>query len=214
MQRPIVEIFPIIKQVVMDLEIEFKENKGLILTEDDLKCHLFRKLYPLFGESEVTLEPAIKASPLHSELYFFNGNGILSKKPDLAIIQPKNLSIYHSVELNFDSTGIRYKEMCGKEYSFCGTSIIFELKFCKSKNGITSRHIETYKKDIEKIQELQTIANTNQVGNKIIGIFIVFNKTNKKTMAFNELLQYEDETLRILYGTGNVEFHKDVNEFF
>ncbi|GAP70553.1 hypothetical protein BA6E_124368 [Bacteroidales bacterium 6E] len=201
-----------IHQEVRILEREFQQNKGQILTEDDLKCHLFMKLYRLFGDPNESMDSEIKISPLHAEVSFFDENGKLSMRPDLAIINPKNTSILHSVETHVTTMDIRYKHLSGKEFEFHGDSIIFELKFCRSKKGISKRHIESYQKDIDKIQSLQTLERGYD--NKIIGIFIVFNMTDIKSPAFFELLKRTNESLYIFYGTGDLEWQDNRNYLF
>lgn len=206
------EIIEIIENIVIELENEFQYSQGLILTEDDLKCHLFRKLYPYFNHSIKSMDPDIKASPLHAELNYFDYCNVLNKRPDLAIIKTENLSILHSVNHEVDKVGIKYKHTSGKEFEFSGKSVIFELKFCRNRNGINKRHIDSYKRDIEKIRELQKINNTKSNGtNKILGIIVIFNKTDKKIGLFNELLNLQDESLKIFYGTGNVDFMANDN---
>ncbi len=205
-------IFEIIEPIVKEIETEFQNSQGLILSEDDLKCHLFRKLYPHFNHSSNSMDCNIKASPLHSELKYFDKFGILNKRPDLAIIQTENLSILHSVEYEIDKVGIKYKHTSGKEFEFSGDSIIFELKFCRNRNGINKQHIDTYKKDIEKIRELQNTVHINSNGlNKILGVFIIFNKTDKKSNPFFDLLTLQDDFIKIFYGTGKVDFSSNDN---
>jgi hypothetical protein len=206
------DIIEIIEQMVREIENEFQDSQGLILTEDDLKCHLFRKLYPHFDHSTNSIDSNIKAGPFHAELNYFDNYDVLNKRPDLAIFQTENLSILHSVNHEIDKVGIKYKHASGKEFEFSGNSVIFELKFCRNRNGINKRHVDSYKKDIKKIRELQRIANNKSNGtNKILGIIVIFNKTDKKIGIFDELFNLQDESLKIFYGTGKVDFSADDN---
>lgn len=209
------DIVEIIEQIVKEIEIEFQDSQGLILTEDDLKCHLFRKLYPHFNHSMNSMDSNIKASPLHAELKYFDCYDVLTKRPDLAIFQTENLSILHSVNHEIDKVGIKYNHSSGKEFEFSGNSVIFELKFCRNRNGINKRHIDSYKKDILKIRELQMNTNIKSKGtNKILGIIVIFNKTDKKTGIFAELFDLQDESLKIIYGTGKVDFLANDNYLY
>lgn len=209
------DIIEIIEKIVIEIEDEFQNSQGLILTEDDLKCHLFRKLYPYFNHSIKSMDPDIKASPLHAELNYFDYCDVLNKRPDLAIFKTENLSILHSVNHEIDKVGIKYKHTSGKEFEFSGKSVIFELKFCRNRNGINKRHINSYLKDIKKIRELQTINQEKSKGeNVILGIIVIFNKTDKKIELFNELLNLQDESLKIFYGTGNVDFMTNENYLY
>ena len=67
-----------IRYVIADLEREYQECQGLILSEDDLKCNLFRKIYPLFlapekkSIKENTMDDGVFGSPLHAEIKFYD----------------------------------------------------------------------------------------------------------------------------------------------
>jgi len=196
-----------IEQLVTEIESEYQNSKGLILTEDDLKCHIFRKLYSLFDHNLETMDTNIKASPLHTEIYYFDENKKLKLRPDIAILNTKDLSILHSLEYKIDKLEAKFKRTSSKEFEYRGNSIIFELKFCRAKNGINRNHVKTYLKDIEKIKRLQELVNRNSNGiNKINGIFIIFNKTDKKVPELDKLLTQSSDTLKILYHTGKVVF--------
>lgn len=190
---------------ISELEREYQDCQGLILSEDDLKCQLFSKLTTVCNNDNETIDSGIKGSPLHSEINFFNEKGELKLRPDISIIEPNELSILHSVNLTVKNNRIYFERTSGKEFEFSGNTIIIELKFCKNKSGINSRHIKTYLKDIEKIQRLQNIINVNSHGNyKILGVFVIFNKTNLKASGFDDVCKLENESLRIFYGTGNL----------
>ena len=199
-----------IELIVREIEDEFQKSKGLILTEDDLKCHLFRKLHDIIkNHSEFTLDNDIKASPLHTEIKYFDENDELLIRPDINIINTSLLSVLHSVNYEINGKGIAFKQLTptGKQFEFAGNSIVFELKFCRNRNGINRRHIESYKKDIEKIRKLQAISNLkNREPNLITGYVIIFNKTDIRNGEFHELYKLEDDYLKIFYATGNVEF--------
>lgn len=204
-------IFNNISEIIREIETEYQKNQGLILTEDDLKSILYCKLRALFSDKIATMDPGIYASPLHTEVSFFDKHQMLKHRPDIVILQPSLLSILHSVEYdllpiqnNPNIRKINYKDCRGKEFEFSGNSIIFELKFCKSRYGINKRHIDSYKKDIAKIIELQKLAITK--GCKVAGCVVIFNKTNKKSDEFEKLYLMQSDSLKIFYGTGNVEF--------
>jgi hypothetical protein len=189
---------------INNLEQEFRRSKGLILSEDDLKCHLFRKIYPLLDHCQQTMDINIFASPLHTEIKFFDENGKLSLVPDITILKPNDLSILHSVEYKVTRNGIKPKGTSSKGFEFGGDTIIFELKFCKTRKGISKKKLMTYLCDIEKIKRLQNIITTRSGGsNKIFGIFVIFNKTNKKVREFDEFISLSQNIsdLKVIYGT-------------
>ncbi|PVD49984.1 hypothetical protein DC498_22505 [Terrimonas sp.] len=59
-----------ILSTIEELEMSFRENQAIILTEDDLKCLVFHKIYDLFLHNTLTFNTEIKGSPLHAELKF------------------------------------------------------------------------------------------------------------------------------------------------
>ena len=207
-------VFNVISGIIREIETEYQGNQGLILTEDDLKSILYCKLRALFPDKIATMDPGIYASPLHTEVSFFDKHQILKHRPDIVILQPSLLSILHSVEYdlspiqnNPNIKKINYKDCRGKEFEFSGNSIIFELKFCKSRYGINKRQIDSYKKDIAKITELQELAINK--GFQVAGCVVIFNKTDKKSDMFKELYSLHNDSLKIFYGTGNVIFPKN-----
>lgn len=204
-------IFNNISEIIREIETEYQKNQGLILTEDDLKSILYCKLRALFPDKIATMDPRIYASPLHTEVSFFDKYQILRHRPDIVILQPSQLSILHSVEYdlspvtgNQNTNNLKYGELRGKQFEFSGNSIIFELKFCKSRYGINKRQIDSYKKDIAKIIELQELAKNKAC--QIAGCVVIFNKTNKKSDEFEKLYLMQSDSLKIFYGTGKVEF--------
>ena len=61
---------PLIEQKISDLEHEYQESQGLILTEDDLKCLMYKKLMDIPGLNEriCTQDVSICGKPIHSEI--------------------------------------------------------------------------------------------------------------------------------------------------
>jgi len=189
---------------IRNLESEFRESKGLILSEDDLKCHLFRKIYPLLSHNQQTMDTAILGSPLHTEIKFFDENDKLSLVPDITILTHSDLSILHSVNYKVTRDGIKPKGTSSKGFEFGGNTIIFELKLSKARKGISKKHLATYSSDIKKIKRLQNIITTRSEGsNKIYAIFVIFNKTDKKIKEFDDFLLSNQNIsdLKVVYGT-------------
>jgi len=194
-----------------DIEKEYQENQGLILTEDDLKCLLFSKLYGHFPKGK-TIDKGISASFIHSEVKFYDENGQLTLRPDLCIIDTIHLSIFHSVEFKVQRSGNNheYKSYPKKCFEIGGNTIIIELKFCRDKNGISDADIISYNEDISKIKLLQEIVNRRSTGiDKMYGIFAVFNKTNEGYENFKPILEKNknNDKISIFYGSGLADFN-------
>jgi len=202
-----VRVIELIIEKIDEIEREYQHNKAMILTEDDLKCHLFRKLYDIYDKDLPTMDAGITASPVHSEVTYYNSKGVLYYRPDIAILNTQSLSILHGIEYNFNCNHANFRNLPSKDFQFGGNSIIFELKFCRNKNGISAKHIQSYMKDIEKIKAIQKLNLENSDGrNNVYGFFVLFNKTNKYCSALNNIFESEVDNMKIVYKTGKVSF--------
>jgi hypothetical protein len=197
-------------EFLKELEHTFQKSQGLILTEDDLKCLLFSKLYHHLSH-EQTIDKNVFASAIHSEVKFYDEEGHLTLIPDLCIIEPRHLSIYHSVEFKIQRHSFihEYKTLPSKSVEIGGNMIIIELKFCRNRNGIGNLEISSYNDDINKIKRLQEIVSRRSSNNdKMFGIFAVFNKTDNGKQLIESILQNSDNIGKIwcFYGTSLVDF--------
>jgi len=206
------DINPYLLEVVIDqlkeLEREYQANQALFLTEDDIKCHLFRTLHDLFPIFSPTLNANVTGSALHSEVKFFDENDMLTLIPDLTIVNPTYVSIFHSVEFRITNRGSKYGPLPRKSFESGGEAFVIELKFCREKAGLTEANIQSYQNDFDKIVRLQEIMNIRGGGrNKLFGIVAVFNKTNNGKALFDvfESINKNDQ-IKLFYGTGNVDF--------
>lgn len=198
-------IFNRILEKLSELELDFQKNQGIILTEYDLQCLVFHKIYDLFSHDMETFDPQIKGSPLHTEIKFFNDKGKLYYRPDLTIIKPDNYSIIHSIaEFVIKEDTIQYKPTSSKEFEFGGDSIIIELKYCRGKLGI--RKTDSFKADLEKIREIKGLVEKDN-SSKVYGIVAIFNKTDKTVSKFKDFVNSceNDNYIKIKYYTGKVD---------
>jgi hypothetical protein len=168
------------------LENSFRENKAIILSEDDLKCLVFHLVYDLFLHNVPTFNADIKGSPLHTELKFFNSEGKLFFRPDITILNPENYSIRHSIaDFRIKEDKVIYEPTSSKEFEFGGDLIIIELKFCRSKLGI--KDIKSFQNDIEKMHKIKELVERGNTS-KVLGLLAIFNKTDKRTHNFNDFI--------------------------
>jgi hypothetical protein len=195
---------------IRNLSDEYQKNQGLILSEDDLKCHIFRKIYDLIRHYHrmKTHDSNITGSPLHSEIRFYDEEGKLSLVPDITILDPGGMSIKHGMSVRIMDKRLAYGKLPTKGFEFKGKAIIIEIKFEKSRKGISEATIQKIRIDLGKFDRLIERHNRPDEDNNIFGIMVVFNKTNKCNPLFNQLVQdYEtNENVKIVYGTGNVIF--------
>ncbi|PWK72896.1 hypothetical protein LX99_04226 [Mucilaginibacter oryzae] len=196
-----------------ELEKEYQACQGLILTETDLQANLFSRLKRLFNDSYETINRGTFGSPLHTEVKFFDQIGKLTMVPDICIIAPEHLSIYHSVEFQLEF--FSYRKYSSKRFEIGGDAIIIELKFCREQSGISEKHIASFQRDINKILKLQELVRTRSQGwDRLYGIFAVFNKTNSGKDNFDNFHKrnYKYHQIETVYKTGNADFSKPENQ--
>jgi hypothetical protein len=193
---------------IQEIEQEYQNCQGLILSEDDLKCHLFRRIYDLIPSHNIrTANREITGSPLHTEIRFYNEEGKLTLIPDITILDPAGMSIKHGMSIRIKDNRLAYGKLPSKGFEFGGKAIVIEIKFEKSKNGIPETTVQKIREDLEKITGLMERPNRPDEDNKIYGIMVVFNKTNSTPQSLHQLFEeYRSENLAIVYGTGNVSF--------
>jgi len=199
-----------ILEFLKEIESEFQKIQGLILTEDDLKCLLLSKLYGYLPAAQ-TIDNEVSASAIHSEVKFYDENGLLTLRPALCIVEARHISIFHSVEFKIQRSSFNreYKNLPRKSVEIGGNILVIELKFCRNKNGIRESDIVSYKDDISKIKKLQEIVHRRSSGNdKMFGVFAIFNKTNKGLGLIKSIIDREEPRIKTFYGTGLVDFTK------
>lgn len=197
-----------IERTVDELGQEFDRIKALILTEDDLKCLLFKRLseLPSLRHPQPTMNTRILASMVHAELPWYGRKRQLDIVPDITILEPSHLSIlhgYHIEEIPRFSIGrSKLSSLPSKQFEFGGNAIFFELKFIRERYGITEAiYREKIQSDYEKIQGLLNFVDQQGRRDEVYAYQVIFNKTDKKCGLFEEFLDEfgEGENHRILY---------------
>ncbi|MFH1946492.1 MAG: hypothetical protein ABIK95_12790 [Acidobacteriota bacterium] len=198
------ELFKKIDQILVNILEEFQLNKAMILTEDDLKCTIVRRLFeiPELSIPQSTQNIEILSYPVHTEIPWYDASGKLTIKPDITILDPKNLSILH---------GCYGKSLPlpSKQCEFAGPSIIFELKYIRNKTGIRKATFEgKICEDFKKVQKLFDRMDEANQPNALFCYFVVFNKTDIKCRDFEEFLVSNKNSYRhkLVYGSSNVKF--------
>lgn len=168
---------------------KFKNSKGIILTESDLKCLLFNEFMGIekLSEDIQTQDSHIWANALHTEISWYDKNGKLTITPDISIVEPENLSILHGMES-------RISTLPRKQYSFGGNAVIFELKFNRTKRLSKSTMLREIEYDYNKIQGLfEKLRNEGNPG-RVFCYFVIFTKTSDYCNEFNEFIQEHKES--------------------
>lgn len=176
-----------VEQAAMRVARAYRRTGGLILSEDDLKCALFYRLYPMYSASVPTINRGISAIALHTELPWYDERGLLRLRPDLSIIDSRRLSILHGIGERVGSNGTPSYRLPSKGCEFGGQAVAVETKFVRAFTGITRRHITSFKKDIDKMQRLCLRHNYDPSNPNVKGVFIVFSKTDKGGEYVEEL---------------------------
>lgn len=197
-----------IERKIRDIEREYQQTQGLILTEDDLKCVVFERLsqIPNLSERVETEDREISATYVHAEVSWYDVNGHLAIKPDITILDPKRLSILHAYGFNL--------RLPSKQFHFVGKAIVIELKFVRNKTGIRQSTINgPIMRDYKKIQKLFAKLDAQGRPNDLFCYFVIFNKTDIKCKEFDTFIrQYgQSHKHKIIYATGNVVFSKNLN---
>lgn len=200
---------------IRELEQEFRDNKALLLTEDDVQSHLFCRLKSCYPDYLDTMNRGVKSISIHSEVKFYDRNGKLTLIPDLCIIPPGELSIYASVLYGTTPrTKLRRNRLPSKQFEFSGDSLAIELKYCRKKGGINAKDIAQFQKDFDKLRGLRDLRHERTEGrNHLLGVLAIFNKTDKGRGLVEAFIQHNaHEHIQILYCTGGVDFGNFKNE--
>ena len=203
------DIYEIVS-TIKNIEKEYQMIKGLILTESDLKCHIYLRLMQKmkYKYPSLTRDAGIYANQIHSELSWYDDSGKLTIKPDITILESSGLSIVRG-------SGNRIN-LPSKQYEFKGRAIIFELKFIRDKRGITTKIFnQKIMPDYNKIQRLFNRLDMQGMFNQVFCFFVIFNKTNKVCKEFIEFINSNgfSDRHKILYGTGNIDMENINNNY-
>ena len=212
-----------IERIIAKIERDYQNTQGLILTEDDLKCLIYGRLksyfQPVFRTSRrqlisnsinnnklawrmLTSDQHIYASPVHTEIPWYDDNHRLVIRPDITILEPNNLSILH---------GLHELRLPSKQCEFGGQGIILELKFIRSRTGLGSSNVEDIRKDFNKIRRLYNRFDEQGRSQDLFCYFVIFNKTDIVCNEFRQFIQENEIGPRhkMIYATGKVSFAEE-----
>ena len=178
-----------IKNKINELETEYISSPGMILTETDMQCLLYKKLLEIDILAQLyDTKDGYKAYAVHTELSWFDRNKKLMFKPDITILVPEYLTITAQKNINFPTKG----------FGFSGGGIIFELKFNRYKS--MKSFIKSLKQDLEKIEDLQAIHPDATC------YFVWLNKYNVESEEISTLIkEYNNFRKKIIYIKGSID---------
>ena len=183
---------------IKELVLEFEKNPFNFLSEDDVKCHLFMKLWSKgnFDRLQRT-EDGQEISALHSEVTYFDERHELSVHTDISIINPEQTDVY--------SRGRRHRGSgaeLSKQYEFRESFAVVEIKYNRGtwSKGNTKRY---WTNDLEKLQKLQKRIPTMHYFSVLLD-----KKGHFSSSELNEIQQRYPE-IAIAYGNPKKLVHGD-----
>lgn len=177
---------------IEDLAREWRHTPGLLLTEDDFKCHLMARFADI-GDLGVPVDSAdvgVRATAVHAEVPWFDDQDQLRLRPDITITDPSALSIQRAMQ-----QGIPLPR---KGFHFTGPSVIVELKLYRGRDRIRPRSLEVIRRDVEKIERLVERARRLSPGTFLYGIVVVFGKYFGTCSEVNQLAVQMRDNVKVI----------------
>jgi len=124
---------------ISEVEKQYQSNQGLILSESDLKCLIYKELYNVFPEFTKTMDRNIKANSLHTEIPWYDENSKLTIRSVITILNPDKMSIKHGNSIYQKNEFFSYGHLPSKDFQFGGEALVIEIIFIKKKRGISEK---------------------------------------------------------------------------
>jgi hypothetical protein len=142
---------------IKEIQNDFNNNKGLLLTEGDLECELYRRLNnkPIFSKRLKCINSEWRTGFIHSQVTWFKPDRESGFEVDLTLLNPSKLDI-QTFELA--------QQYPNKGFFYDGEAVAIELKFLRdNKEGKISNDAQS---DYIKIIDELRIAKENLISNK------------------------------------------------
>jgi len=193
-----------ILDLIEQLASEYRTAPASILTESDLQCLLVSRLMgldPLRG-ARPTRDADILGTMVHSEVSWFDEEGRLRLKPDITILEPSNLSIFH---------GLDRAHLPRKGFHFNGCAIIFELKLVRGRNGVTAKSVASIRRDLDKITGLLRKVEREGAPDELSAYFILFSKVDRRPQELCDLIAEHatNDRLTMIYRSAGVTWPRN-----
>lgn len=172
-----------IERCISRLSSQSHSAPSSILTEYDLKS----RLHHLISSSPAARCPTcarhrkLPAMVAHSDLSWFDEDGLLRIRPDITLLEPEHLQqpdwTSRRVLDPFSGCGSRFRtgsRLPRKQFAFSGDTITLELKFAR--NGIDNVMARLIRKDFQKMNRLFKILDDRGEGDSIFSYLVIFNR--------------------------------------
>ena len=188
-----------IETAIDHLAYEFQEAPGLLLTEDDLKCHLVAKIARLqeLGVPAASADEGVLATAVHAEVPWFDNHNQLKLRPDITITDPSALSIQRAMQ-----EGIPFPR---KGAHFTGNSIVVELKFYRGRGGVGRMAISAIRKDMEKITLLIDRGQKLSPGTFFYGFVVVFSRYSSVSREVRRLAAQTHKNVKVIVRSAGLD---------
>ena len=90
----------VIEECMGEIKKRFEKYPDIFLTEEDVRGHIFSRLLKNFGNGEETKNGSISISA-HSDISWYDGDGFLALRPDIAIIEVGTLDMTEETSKGF-----------------------------------------------------------------------------------------------------------------
>jgi len=147
MEKPTFNWWKHVVEAIKKLQSDYHQHRGMLLTEGDLECQLFRYLMleaPFSGYHRTQYNGNRPSSGyIHSQVTWFKPDQLSGFKVDLTVLEPSKLNVRH-----YQNEDEIYQEdrKPSKGFFYDGPSIGIELKFIRRFDDLQERAIEDYKK--------------------------------------------------------------------
>jgi hypothetical protein len=188
-----------IVDLIEQLASEYRAAPASILTESDLQCLLVSRLMglDLLRGVRPTRDANILCTMVHSEVSWFDEVGRLWLKPDITILEPRDLSIFRGLD------GARLPR---KGFHFNGPAIIFELKLVRGRSGVTARSVDSIRRDLDKITRLLRKVEQEGARDELSSYFVLFSKVDRQPQELRDLIAENaaNDRLTMIYRSAGV----------
>ena len=175
------------KNAVQSLQQSFQVNRGMLLTEGDLECHLFNELlnqpelsgfHASKNDSVINRQMgnSLKTSYVHSQVTWFKPDKKSGFKVDLTIGDPKLLEVAN-IEL--------FEKYTSKGFAYDGPCVAIELKFIRNEDNASYQAQEDFLKLLNDLipAKFENIEKENYM------------QSNRKNVAFISIVGCKNKAI-------------------